>query len=163
MSFIQFIYNKPKVNINSWENSVTMKKIFITFLVFCSLFFLSPVQASFFDDFINDSRPEAFLCDEWECGLQAGIELARQGINDVETDRSLSQYIQDIVIFLLTFISIVAVLYIIYAGFNIIVWNGDEEKLKKSKGTIIYVLIGLVLIWLAWPITFFIIDILNIS
>jgi hypothetical protein len=98
-----------------------IKKILIACLVFCSFFFVAPTQAGFFDDFINDSRPDAYICDDGECGLQAGIELARQGINDVETDRSLSQYIQDIVTFLLTFVSIIAVLYIIYAGFNIII------------------------------------------
>lgn len=140
-----------------------MKKLIITLLLCFSFFHISSTHAWFFDDFIDDSTPDAYVCDEWECGLDAGIELARNSINDIETDRTLSEYIQDIVIYLLTFISIIAVIYIIYAGFNILIWNGDEEKLKKSKSTIIYVAIGIVLIWLAWPITKFFLNILYIS
>jgi len=32
--------------------------------------------------------------------------------------------------------------------------------MKSSKQTIIYVIIGVILMWLAWPITKFILDIL---
>jgi len=140
-----------------------MKKFYIFCIVLFSVFSFSHVQWWFFDDFIDDSTPDAYLCDEWECWLDAGVELARQGINDTVTDRPLSEYIQDVVVYLLTFISIVAVLYIIYAGFNILIWNGDEEKLKKSKTTIVYVAIGIALIWLAGPIVFFFLDIINLS
>lgn len=142
-----------------------MKKIFLSFVLLFSIFpssiFIS-TQASFFDDFIDDSTPDAYICDDGDCGLDAGIELAKQGINDIEKDRSLSEYVQDIVVYLLTFISIIAVLYIMYAGFNILIGNGDEDKLKKSKATIVYVAIGIVLIWLAWPITSFLLNLLNI-
>jgi len=140
-----------------------MKKFWIVCILLISFLSFSPTQWWFFDDFIDDSTPDAYLCDEGECGLDAGVELAQQWINDTITDRTLSEYIQDVVVYLLTFISIVAVIYIIYAGFNILVWNGDEEKLKKSKMTIIYVAIGIAIIWLAWPILFFFLDILNLS
>lgn len=140
-----------------------MKKILIVLVLMFSFWTSTYTQAGFFDDFINDETPNAYVCADGECGLDAGIELAKNGINDIEKDRSLSEYIQDIVIYLLTFVSIIAVIYIIYAGFNILIWNGDEEKLKKSKSTIIYVALGIVLIWLAWPITAFFLKILNIS
>lgn len=141
-----------------------MKKAFIACMVVIFSFLSVPsLHSGFFDDFISDSTPDAYICADGECGLDAGIELAKQGINDIEKERTLSEYVQDIVIYLLTFISIVSVIYIIYAGFNILIWNGDEEKLKKSKMTIIYVAIGVVLIWLAWPITAFFLNVLNIS
>lgn len=43
------------------------------------------------------------------------------------------------------FLGIVTVLLIIYAGFLVVTSGGDEEKLKKAKATIKYILIGLVL------------------
>ena len=80
----------------------------------------------------------------------------KAGINGLETERSASEYIQDVVLYLLSFVSLLAILYIIYAGFNILTGNGDEEKLKNSKTTVIYVILGIALMWLAWPITRFI-------
>lgn len=139
-----------------------MKKNLLTLVFIASLCFLSVTHADWYDIFIDDSQPNAYICSDGDCGLDAGIELAKQGINDIEKDRTLSEYVQDVIVYLLTFVSIIAVIYIIYAGFNILIGNGDEEKLKKSKLTIVYVAIGIVLIWLAWPITNFFIKLLNV-
>ena len=99
-----------------------MKKAFIAcMVVIFSFLSVSSLHSGFFDDFISDSTPDAYICADGECGLDAGIELAKQGINDIEKERTLSEYVQDIVIYLLTFISIVSVIYIIYAGFNILI------------------------------------------
>jgi Na+-driven multidrug efflux pump len=84
-----------------------------------------------------------------------------KGIEDVVTDRSLSVYAQDVVKFLLWFVYLVAVAFIVYAWFNLLTGAGDEEKSKKSKGMIIYVVIWILIIFLAWPITQFILNILN--
>lgn len=130
-------------------------------IIFCASF--TSLQAGFFDDFISGSQPNVIYCNGGECGLDEGVALVKGWINDLETERTLSQYIQDVVQYLLMFLSIIAVLYIIYAGFMILTGNGDEEKLKKSRTTIVYVALWLVIIWLAWPITLFILNILNIT
>jgi type IV secretory pathway VirB2 component (pilin) len=65
----------------------------------------------------------------------------KENLNDVETGQSASEFIQNIIVYLIGFISIVAVVYIIYAGFNILTGTGDEEKIKKSKSIILYVVI----------------------
>ncbi|MDD3646370.1 MAG: hypothetical protein PHH06_03085 [Candidatus Gracilibacteria bacterium] len=44
------------------------------------------------------------------------------------------------------FIGIVVIIMIIYAGLQIILSAGDEEKLKKAKSAIIYIVIGLILL-----------------
>jgi len=134
--------------------------ILFTFFLLMSVLCVQ-TQAWFFDGFISDWSPNIRYCQGDDCGLQEGIDLVKDGITDLETDRSASEYIQDIVAYLLTFISLLAVIYIIYSGFQIMVWNGDEEKLKKSKQTIIYVVIWIVVIWLSWPITLFILNFLN--
>lgn len=56
-----------------------------------------------------------------------------------------------------SFISIVIILMVVYAWFNLIFSAWDEEKLKKAKATIIYVIIWLVLLSFNYIIlTFFI-------
>lgn len=121
------------------------------------VYFTLTVQgfASFFDDLIGPGNPISRYCQWGECWVQQGIDLVWTWIDDIETERTLSQYIQDVAIYALSFISIIAVLYILYAGFRILIWNWDEEQLKKSKMTIIYVMIWLVVMWLAWSITIF--------
>ncbi len=64
----------------------------------------------------------------------------------------ISEFIQKIVIYLLGFISIIAVIYIIYAGFQIMIGGWDEEKVKKSKNIILYVFLGMALMWFAYSI-----------
>lgn len=138
-------------------------KIFRLILVLLCLFGLSFswVWAGFFDSFISDGAPNIRYCANGECWLNEGIDAIQDSLVGIETGRSASEYVQDVITYLLMFISIIAVIYIIYAGFQILIWNGDEEKLKKSRGTIIYVIIGIVIIWLAWPITRFILQVIS--
>ena len=57
-----------------------------------------------------------------------------------------------------SFIWIVVVIMIMYAGFQILISGGDEEKLKKWKQTFIYIAIGLVLLVMNYLIlTFFLV------
>jgi len=119
-------------------------------------------NAWFFDDLFQESQPKVnVVCDWGDCNIQTWIENVKNSVNWIETNRSLSQYIQDIVVFILSFLSIIAVIYIIYAWFRILIWAWDEEVLKKQKSTILYVIIWMAVIWLAYPITIFIIGILN--
>ena len=39
------------------------------------------------------------------------------------------------------FISVIAVIYIIYAGFQLMIGAGDEEKMKKTRSIIVYVIL----------------------
>jgi hypothetical protein len=50
------------------------------------------------------------------------------------------------------FVSLIAVLYIIYAGFQLMTGAGDEEKMKKTRSIITYVILGILIMWLAYPI-----------
>ncbi|MDA9129474.1 pilin [Candidatus Gracilibacteria bacterium] len=97
-----------------------------------------------------------------ECGFQQGIDTVG-GVGGFRTDVGATDLIQQIVGYILSFVSLIAVLYIIYAGFQILTGNGEEEKLKKSKQTILYVILGIIVIWLAWPITVFVIGALKSS
>ncbi len=95
-----------------------------------------------------------------ECWLQQWIDAVGE-IGGLENDIWAADFIQEIVGYILSFVSLIAVIYIIYAGFQILIWNGEEEKLKKSKQTILYVILGIIVIWLAWPITIMVIRALS--
>ena len=141
----------------------TLKTLLILCITLFSFLSFTNVNAWFFDEFLNGSETKVQYCDdEWECWLEQGIEIVRDWINDIETERTFSEYIQDIVIYLLSFITIIAVIYIIYAGFRLIVdtWD-DGEKTKNAKSTILYVIIWIVIIWLAFPITKWLMAVLN--
>lgn len=60
--------------------------------------------------------------------------------------------------YFLGFVTVVGVIYIIYAGFQLMTGGGDEEKVKKARQIIIYVIAGIVLMWLAYWIVAIIID-----
>lgn len=55
-------------------------------------------------------------------------------------------------------IGIVAVIMIIYGGFKYITSGGDSSKLASAKNTVIYAIIGLVIVGLAQAIAFFVLD-----
>ena len=139
-----------------------MKKLFLSISLGIALVMASVTSAWAW--FFEPETPKVHYCDDaGECGLKEGIQVLKWGITDVVTDRSLSQYIQDIVRYLLMFVTIVAVIYVIYAGFQIMVWGWEEEKLKSGKETIKYVLIGIVVMWLAYSIVAWLLKILNLS
>ena len=50
------------------------------------------------------------------------------------------------------YLSILAVCYGIYGGFQIVTAGGDEEKVKKGRTILIQVGIGIIVIWLAGSI-----------
>gem|GEM_PF-6524452 len=105
----------------------------------------------------NNSDSVIYCNNGQNCSLDAGTAIVSHNIKSIEQNRRFSDYIQDIVAYLLLFVGIVGVLYIIYAGFNILTSGGDEDKVKKSKTTIFHVFIGLLLIFLAYSIVRFVI------
>lgn len=48
--------------------------------------------------------------------------------------------------FINTFLSVICVILIIYAGWLVLISWGDEEKLKKAKNIIIYIILGFILL-----------------
>lgn len=56
-------------------------------------------------------------------------------------------------------IGAIAVVMIIIAGFTMVTSGGDAEAVKKAKNTILYSVIGLIFVILAFTITHFVIGI----
>lgn len=136
-----------------------MKKIItllISFFILISFWFLNQTSASIF----WSSNTEIKYCDSWECSLEQWVEYA-SWVEWVVTSWTASAYIQKIVVYVLSFLKLLAVLIIIYAWFNMLTAAWDEDKAKKSKTIIVFAIIWLLIIFLAWPITTFVIDVLT--
>ena len=110
----------------------------------------------------TDDSVEIPYCEWDECWLKQWIELV--GGSEIEwvmTTGTASSYIQKIIVYILGFLKLIAVIIIIYAWFNMLTAAWDEEKAKTSKTIITYAIIWLVIIYLAWPITTFVLDVFS--
>jgi len=67
----------------------------------------------------------------------------------VGEEANLETAVQSYVSTFMTFLAIVAVLLILWGGFNILTAAGDDDKVSKGKTIIIQAGIGLVVIFLA--------------
>lgn len=106
-----------------------------------------------------DNPQKIQYCDwsDWtECSLSWWISQVKGQVIWIETERTFSQYIQDIVAYLIWFLFFVAIVYVLYAWFKILVSSWEEEELKKSKSIIAYVIIWIILIFLAYSIVNFV-------
>jgi cytochrome bd-type quinol oxidase subunit 2 len=80
-----------------------------------------------------------------ECDITQGTT----GINNI---------IRDIVNIFSLIVGIVSVIMIIYGGFSYVTSGGDSGKVGNAKNTIIYAIIGLVIVALAQFIVQFVLD-----
>ena len=90
------------------------------------------------------------------CSIDKGTEIVKNNVNLSIKDRKFSEYVQDVIVYLLSFLALLVVILIIWAGFLILTAAGDEERVKKAKSIIVYALAGLLIIFMAWAITSFI-------
>lgn len=138
-------------------------KIFskIMLFIFVLTGFFQTTQAGFLSDLLDNGKPHVNYCQNDDCGWEEWVTQVWDNLEGVVKNQTASQYIQEIIIFLIWFLSLIAVIYIIYAWFNIMIWSGDEEKMKKSKSTIIYVILGLLIIYFAYTLVAFVFNVFD--
>jgi hypothetical protein len=109
--------------------------------------------------FINNRTTEIPYCQEGDdkCWLDGWV-AAIEDVNGVETGVSASEYIQVVIMYVLWFMALLAVWIIMYAWLVLLTWVWDEEKAKKTKQIILYAVFWLIIIWLAYPISRFVMD-----
>ncbi|MDZ4221355.1 MAG: pilin [Patescibacteria group bacterium] len=76
---------------------------------------------------------------------------------DVSHDAGLYTKISAIINILLGFIGVVALVYILYAGFRWITASGNEDQVTEARNNIRNAVIGLVVVFLAFVITNYVI------
>lgn len=78
------------------------------------------------------------------------------GITGLSQQTDLQAVIVNVVGRVLDFILLIAVVFVIIAGIRLIVSSGDEGEKDKAKKTIIYVIVGIIVILLARVIVLFV-------
>lgn len=134
-------------------------------IVLFLLFLFTWVQffwTTYADDlFLQWEVTQPYCQNEDDCSIEKWIDIVDNEINDIEKNKKFSDKVQEISLYIISFIAIIWVLYIIYAWFTILTSAWDDSKVKKSKTTIGYVLIWILLIVLAYPIIWWIIKLVN--
>lgn len=94
------------------------------------------------------------------CTLNSGVDAVKTAMQwqIVGNNMTLETFIKSALIYFMGFVSLVALVYIIYAGFQLMTGGWDEEKMKKTRNIILYVILGVVLMWLARPIVIWVVD-----
>ena len=77
------------------------------------------------------------------------------------TGKGVSQAVQDVIKYFLTFLSVIAVIYVMWAGAQMLLFPSSEESSEKTKKIIISVFLGIVIIWFAWWIVSTLFYVLN--
>ena len=85
------------------------------------------------------------------------VERIDDSLKSGDAGDSLDKTIIGIVAFLVSLFYFIALVLGIYAGFVIMTSGGDEERVKKGKNIFIYVVIGLIVVFLASAIINFVI------
>lgn len=128
-------------------------KFFVKVIILLSLVFVSSfeITSAGFKDWFNAGWATNPY---WQSGydLESWIDKSKEWLNNIEKDKKLSEYSQDIVAYLLTFVSVIAVIYLIYWGFVMMLSAWNEEKVKKTKWIITYVVLWILVMWISYSL-----------
>jgi len=76
---------------------------------------------------------------------------------DIDSDKNdLASIVGVVIQAFLSLLGVLFLVYMLYGGYNWMVAQGDEDKVKKAKETIQRAIIGLIIIIAAYAITYFV-------
>ena len=107
-------------------------------------------------------------------GLAMGVNLSlastalAQNVNKPDlpeptTGASLGEILGDVIEALLLFAGAVAVLFLIIGGFRYVVSSGNPDQVEAAKKTILYAVLGLIIIFIAFVLVQLIQDYLGVK
>ena len=118
-----------------------MKKLKLTIVSFVAVFSLLAVPVLAADLALADAAAE----------ISKGVEASNSGNN-----KSLNDFLKDIVNIILYILGAIAVIMIVIGGVKYTTSNGDSGSVKSAKDTILYSVIGLVVAIMAYAIVNFV-------
>lgn len=77
-----------------------------------------------------------------------------QGVKDV----ALAQFIVDLINWVISFSAVLSVIMIISAGFQYIFSFGDSKKIERATSSLIFAIVGMILVFLSPSVIQFILD-----
>lgn len=83
------------------------------------------------------------------------------GVGGTDSGNSADDFktvIKNVINILLFLIGMIAVIFIVIAGFRFVTSNGDANTVSQAKNTIIYAVLGIVIAVMAYAIVNFILD-----
>lgn len=146
-----------------------MKKIYSSFLIIL-ISFLSVIS---FIDFVHaacgwwtlwfgcPTPGQIEYCQGNKCSLSWGLAAIQPAVGNTFSQKTIAAYVTDVVKYFLGFVTLVGVVYIIYAWVQLMTGGGDEEKVKKARQIIIYVIVWILIMWIAYWIVRIILNAIN--
>ncbi len=83
------------------------------------------------------------------------------GVPGLSGQADIKTTIVDLLKNVLDFITIIGVVFVVIAGIRLIISGGDEGEKDKAKKTIIYVIVGIIVVLLARVIVVFVNDLIK--
>lgn len=94
----------------------------------------------------------------------SGAKAAILEASDRPTDAfqsPIKQVIVNIINYILGFLGLVAVAFVVYAGFLMVTAGGEEEAIEKGKKIITYAAVGIIIIFMSYAIVQMIANVKN--
>lgn len=101
------------------------------------------------------------VCPGPEYEQPGGICLPAGAPGDGAEIDSIGELVTTIIEISLLLVGSIAVIFVIFGGFKYLTANGDEEKIKSAKKTIINAIIGLIIVLLAYSIVRIVINVIS--
>ncbi len=90
------------------------------------------------------------------CGGTNASASDNSGCNTAQANSQVSTIMTNVINFFSLLVGIVAVIMIIIGGFQYVMSNGDSGKISTAKNTIIFALVGLIIVAMAQFIVHFV-------
>lgn len=129
---------------------ISLSKILALVVLSLSLFFI-PTIASAQDCTQSNLTPQQAL----QCGAK---DAGGKGQTPANAEESINKTIRSIINLFSLAVGVIAVIMIMIGGFRYITSGGTAEKVSSAKTTILYAIIGLVIVALAQIIVKFVIN-----
>ena len=120
-----------------------MKKAKIIFLTFLISFVLGFI-----------AKPQPVLAGNYWSSQIGMDQIGAAYGEDPANPKDIRYQIIKIINVILTILGLLVTILIIFAGFQWMTSGGNEEKVKKAQGIIKSAVIGLIIIMLAWSVTY---------
>ncbi len=101
------------------------------------------------------------MLDKVKTILAEHVDIGAQARNIDGGDTDLQVTVQNVLSVVFALVGIIAVIMVVIGGVNYMTSQGDPEKIKKAKNTIMFGIIGLVIALLAFAIVSFVLNGLN--